>query len=78
MWTGSRWRTGDGRPPMTEPFSERRQDIVSFVGELRDMCDDYFTRFGKPRAPNYEDIAYIARQLEDGLRSEYETRHISL
>jgi hypothetical protein len=30
------------------------------------------TRFGEPRAANYEDIAYVARQIEDAITSEYE------
>jgi hypothetical protein len=48
------------------------REVVEFVNELRELCDRYFESQGKDRTTNYEDIAYIARQIEDGLLSEYE------
>jgi len=36
------------------------------------LCDEYFRSQDKARITNYEDIAYVARQIKDGLTSEYE------
>ncbi len=48
--------------------------ILAFVGELKQLCDDYFAWQVKSRVTNCEDIAYVARQIDDGIMSEYETR----
>jgi hypothetical protein len=63
------------RTPIHE--EEAARPTLEFVRRLRDLCDEYFqwldkTRFGEPRATNYEDIAYVARQIEDAITSEYE------
>jgi hypothetical protein len=46
--------------------------IVAFVGELKALCDEYFASQDKDRERNYEDVAFVARQIEDGLSAEYE------
>jgi hypothetical protein len=71
-WTGSHWWAVDQLPPNHEVFAEELPGIVAFVGELKELCDEYFTSQDKDRETNYEDIAYVAQQIEDGLSSEYE------
>jgi hypothetical protein len=39
---------------------------------MKRLCDDYFASQEKDRRTNYEDIANVARQIEDGLVSEYD------
>lgn len=64
----------------TSPPDHEREalaPILAFVGEMRTLCDDYFesqekTWLGEPRVTDYEDIAYLARQIDDGITSEYE------
>jgi hypothetical protein len=46
--------------------------VVGLVGELKKCCDDYWLAMDKSRTTNYEDIAYIARQLSDALAAQYE------
>jgi hypothetical protein len=72
MWTGSTWHAVDQLPPNHEVFLQELPGILAFVGELKELCDDYFQSQDKTRETNYEDIAYVARQIEDGLSSEYE------
>ena len=72
MWTGSGWWAVDHLPPNHEVFLQELPGIVAFVGELKELCDEYFRSQDKDRETNYEDIAYVARQIEDGLSSEYE------
>jgi hypothetical protein len=72
MATGSGWRAVDQLPPNQEIFNQELPAIVEFVRELEQLCDDYFRSQDKTRGTNYEDIAYVARQIEDGLTSEYE------
>ena len=72
MWTGSGWWAVDHLPPNHEVFLQELPGIVAFVGDLKKLCDEYFRSQDKNRETNYEDIAYIARQIEDGLSSEYE------
>jgi SIR2-like domain len=69
---GSDFRVVDKLPPNHEVFIEGVREVVAFVGELKQLCDDYFRSQEKERATNYEDIAYVARQIDDGLLSEYE------
>lgn len=69
---GSDFRVVDQLPPNHEVFTEGVREVVDFVGEVKTLCDDYFRSQEKDRTTNYEDIAYIARQIEDGLLSEYE------
>jgi hypothetical protein len=59
-------------PRYHEAFTAPLAEVVAFVEELRQLCADYFASQDKNRVTNYEDIAYVARQIEDGLRSEYE------
>jgi SIR2-like domain len=72
MRTGSGYRVVDRLPPNYEFFMQDFPEIIGFVGELKRLCDDYFASQEKDRTTNYEDIAYVAGQIEDGLRSEYE------
>jgi hypothetical protein len=70
--TGSGWQAVDQLPPNHEIFLQELPGIVEFVGELKELCDEYFRSQDKERETNYEDIAYVARQVEDALSSEYE------
>jgi hypothetical protein len=72
MGTGSGFRAVDQLPAHHELFSQNLAEILGFVRTLRDLCDDYFGSQDKNRTTNYEDISYVARQIEDGLMSEYE------
>ena len=58
--------------PNHEVFTAGVAEVVRFVGDLKELCDDYFASQEKNRTTNYEDIAYVARQIEEGLLSEYE------
>jgi hypothetical protein len=69
---GSDYRVVDKLPPNHEVFTQGVADVIRFVGDLKQLCDDYFHSQEKDRTTNYEDIAYVARQIEDGLLSEYE------
>lgn len=69
---GSDFRLVDRLPPNHEVVAAGVADVVRFVGNLKQLCDDYFASQEKDRTTNYEDIAYVARQIEDGLLSEYE------
>lgn len=69
---GSDFRVVDELPPNSEVFQEGVQKAVAFVGELQTLCTEYFASQDKTRTTNYEDISYVARQIEDGLLSEYE------
>jgi hypothetical protein len=69
---GSAFRLVDGLPPSHDVFAEGVADVVDFVGDLKLLCDEYFASQEKSRTTNYEDIAYVAQQIEDGLLSEYE------
>jgi hypothetical protein len=59
-------------PPNHEVFEDRLRSVLPFVRELKRLCDEYFASQDKARETNYEDIAYIAQQIEDGITSEYE------
>jgi hypothetical protein len=74
MWTGSAWHVVDQLPPHHEVFLERLPAIVAFVSEMKEQCDTYFRSQDKTRETNYEDVAYVARQIKDGLGldAEYE------
>jgi SIR2-like domain len=72
MWMGSGWRAVDQLPPNHEILIQELPGNVAFVSELKQLCDEYFAAQDKNRKTNYEDIAYVARQIEDGLSSEYE------
>jgi hypothetical protein len=72
MWTGSCWGAVDQLPPNHDVFLQELPGIVAFVGELKKLCDEYFASQDKDRETNYEDVAYVARQIEDGLSAEYE------
>lgn len=69
---GSDFRLVDELPPHSEVFRMGVEDAVAFVRELETLCDEYFASQDKTRTTNYEDISYVARQIEDGLLSEYE------
>lgn len=69
---GSDYRLVDELPPNHEVFRAGVREVVEFVRDVKELCDDYFRSQEKDRTTNYEDIAYVARQIEDGLLSEYE------
>lgn len=58
--------------PNQEVFTQGVAEVVQFVSDLKQLCDAYFASQDKLRTTNYEDIAYVAQQIEDGLLSEYE------
>lgn len=70
--TGNGFRAVDQLPPNHEVFNQNLPEILAFVRTLRDLCDEYFASQEKDRTANYEDVSYVARQIEDGLASEYE------
>lgn len=45
---------------------------VSFLDELKGISDSYFAVHDPERATNYEDLAYVARQIDDAISFEYE------
>ena len=61
----------DGVPPGHEMTSDPLEPVVAFVRDLRTLCVNYFAEREKGRVTNFEDIAYVARQIEHGT-SEYE------
>ena len=71
---GSDFHLGSAPPPDEQNDLE---PILAFVRQMRYLCDEYFeflgkTLLGEQRPTNYEDIAYVARQIDDGITSEYE------
>jgi hypothetical protein len=68
----SDFRLVDRLLPNHEVFTAGVAEVVQFVGHMKRLCDDYFASQEKDRRTNYEDIAYVARQIEDGLLSEYD------
>jgi hypothetical protein len=69
---GARFRVVDQLPPQYEMWRDEVDRAVGFAGELKQLCDDYWESQDKERETNYEDIAYVARQIDDGPMSEYE------
>ncbi len=56
-----------------EMFRGKTDEVAAFARELKQLCDAYWpSQKEHPRQTNYEDIAYIAQQIHDGLTSEYE------
>jgi hypothetical protein len=55
------------QPPIAPP--DGIAPVLEFVNELKGLCDNYFSSQDKDRITNYEDIAYLAQQIEDGLAS---------
>jgi hypothetical protein len=64
---GSEFRLLDELPPDHSAFTDSVDSVAEFVGDLKLLCDTYFASQQKERITNYEDIAYVARQIEDGL-----------
>jgi hypothetical protein len=69
---GGAYRVVERLPPNYDFFDQTLPEILRFVQTLKGLCDDYFESQAKYRTTNYEDIAYVARQIDDGLTSEYE------
>jgi SIR2-like domain len=72
MSVGGAYRMVERLPPNHEIFNQELPKILRFVEEVEQLCDEYFESQAKERTTNYEDIAYVARQVADGLTSEYE------
>lgn len=72
LCSGSDFHLRDELPPHHELFNERLGPVLGFVREIKRLCDLYFESQDKSRVTNYEDIAYVARQIDDGIMSEYE------
>lgn len=47
-------------------------ETVGFLRELKALCDSYFAVHDPERETNYEDLAYVARQIDDAIGFEYE------
>jgi hypothetical protein len=60
------------RDPPKPTLTPDVQPVVGFINELQQLCDEYFASQDKDRITDYEDIAYVAGQIVDGLVSEYE------
>ena len=69
---GARFRLVDQLPPQHELLRGKVDESVAFAGGIKELCDEYWASQDKGRETNYEDIAYVVRQIEDGLMSEYE------
>ena len=61
-----------GAHRIVEHLPPKLPEIRAFVETVKRLCDEYFESQDKDRTTNYEDIAYVARQIDDGLMSEYE------
>jgi hypothetical protein len=48
------------------------EPAISFAGQLRELANRYSVEFLDGRAANYEDVANLAKQIEDALSGEYE------
>jgi hypothetical protein len=48
------------------------EPAIDFAGSLRVLADRYFSEFLDGRRANYEDVANVAKQVEDALSGEYE------
>jgi hypothetical protein len=48
------------------------EPAIAFAGRLRVLADSYFSDFLDGRTANYEDVANLAKQVEDALSGEYE------
>ena len=53
---------------VTEPVKA----AVSFLDELKAISDSYFAVHDPERETNHEDLAYLARQIDDAISFEYE------
>lgn len=69
---GAGFRVVDQLPANHAIWRRKVDAAVAFAAELKQLCDDYWASQDKGRQTNYEDIAYVARQVDDGLMSEYE------
>jgi hypothetical protein len=71
------FRHSDKRFYLAEELAEH-QDVepvkgaISFLNELKAICDGYFAVHDPERDTNYEDLAYVARQIDDAISFEYE------
>jgi hypothetical protein len=72
LCSGNDFRVLGGLPPNAEMFNQPLAVALAFVRDVKRLCDDYFASQEKDRVTNYEDIAYVARQIDDGITSEYE------
>lgn len=48
------------------------EPAVRFAQRLRDLSDRYFAEYIGDRTANYEDVANLAKQIEDAISGEYE------
>ena len=71
VWSGDSFRIA--QTAREDPNASVVDEVVGFVNELRDACDQYFAAVKvRDREANYEDVAYIAQQIADAITSEYE------
>ena len=58
----------------SSPVERVAQDdpTLAFVRRLRDIAAEFYGHFGSDHDASYEDIAYVAAQLDDGVMFNYE------
>ena len=74
---GADFRILDSPPRDLEFMPDPFKSILKFVHDLETLSNGYFDSQHKRwqeafRKANYEDIAYLAHQIDDGLGSQYE------
>lgn len=62
---------GEGSPNY-DWFRADAEPAIAFAGRLRGLADMYFTHYPGTRMADYEDVANLAKQVEDALTGEYE------
>ena len=69
---GGRFQIWDELPLQHEMWLDGVERTLGFLGELKAMCDAYFVRHDHERQTIYEDLAFVAQQIEDAIVGEYE------
>lgn len=77
LHTDERYLLAESSPKMLPPTEKRLRETQAFADTLRKQIDGFLIAFnpslGLPeRRCNYEDVAYLARQISDCLYGEYE------
>jgi hypothetical protein len=58
--------------PNYDWYRAAAEPAIAFAGRLRVLADNYFSDFLDGRTADYEDVANLAKQVEDALSGEYE------
>jgi hypothetical protein len=65
------YMAGEGSPNY-DWYRAAAEPAIAFAGRLRVLADNYFSDFLDGRTADYEDVANLAKQVEDALSGEYE------